>query len=445
MSIPHVGQYTWTRLPSPTQHTRHARSRPRNLSLLACLAASLSIAVILISFSICKYLRSRGRGSGIIHRNLAAEGGDGIDEEVLSIIEGCLDLEADMGVMQERAISSSTSDSSHRVTELVSMLSEAAAAKESVEGRLPVGGEVDSSEQWLEEQSDFEDEDNDMGCVPTPSKGAFVERSGFTGVAPALDPDSWMDTIPSISIQPQESENLLWVKHDNRDPNHALKSAISNRERPESLRDLLDPGDIRDHPYVRLPVLEEGVRPRRLRVSVLFAQQPRKSSPHVYLQALRSLFEKKTLNQRDVDILLNAVERLVVTSWLQSQKPPKQSRPRFLVEVLGDHFLALDAIVCAIELVGEHMQLSLWWEKFTASFNTNLSLPAPWSSGSTLVKFHRQLARRLIAALDIYKQGRRPPPGEVVALKKLLFCHPPSRLHFRDPKWDPWRHDGECS
>ncbi|CDJ59635.1 hypothetical protein, conserved [Eimeria maxima] len=389
-------------------------------------------------------LRSREWLSGVTNRRLS-QGGEGIDEDELSVIEGCLDLEADMGVLKDRATSGSTNDSSDRVTELVSMLSEAAAAKESVEERLPVGGEVDSSGQWLEGRTGFEYEDSDMRFLPTSSKQAFVENGEFTDVTPALDPDSWMDTIPSINIPPADQgiKEVIWVGGDEQKSGQAAASPLSSRESPFGLRDLLGP-DIKNHPYVRLPVVEEGVVPRRLRIAVLFARKQIRPSPHFCLLTLKNIYAQKTLDQKRADILVNAVERLISITWIQSQRTPRRTAPRYIVEALGNRFVAIDAIVCAIELVGEHMELPLWWGKFTASFKTNFPLRPPGSRGGELPQLHRNLAKRLVAAMDIYKQGRRPPLGEVYALKKLLFGPELGRHSFKERKWDPWRRDGEC-
>ncbi|CDJ28816.1 LOW QUALITY PROTEIN: uncharacterized protein EMH_0002240 [Eimeria mitis] len=48
--------------------------------------------------------RNRSQVSGVTRRELA-EGGEGIDEDELAIIEGCLELEEEMGLMEERASS----------------------------------------------------------------------------------------------------------------------------------------------------------------------------------------------------------------------------------------------------------------------------------------------------------------------------------------------------
>ncbi|CDI88052.1 hypothetical protein EPH_0072770 [Eimeria praecox] len=153
MSIPYADQATWNRLAYPTHHNRPARSRLPNLSLHIFLATTISVVAVLISLSICNSLRGKGQGSGLTRRKLA-EGDARIDADELSIVEGCLELEEEMGILQQRAVSSSQGDSSSRVTELVSMLSEAAAAKGSMQEGLYVDNQL--HQQFLEGHSGFQ-------------------------------------------------------------------------------------------------------------------------------------------------------------------------------------------------------------------------------------------------------------------------------------------------
>ncbi|CDI82600.1 hypothetical protein EPH_0055020 [Eimeria praecox] len=443
LSTPYAGQGTWNRLAYPSQHSRPSRLRLQNLSFRIFLATTISVVAILVSLSICKALRSRHQGSGAAKRRLA-EGGEGMDEDVLSIVEGCLELEEEMGVLRERAVSISEGDSSSRVAQLVSMLS--AAAKESVmQGGL--GADLQVHEQNLEGQSSFESRGGRQASVPAPSLPASVGRRESSDVIPALDPDSWMDEIPSINFYPEEQESDMPAGDAGELPSteEASASHASNSECPGDLSDLVRCMDIRYHPYVHLPVLEEGVVPRDVQVSTLVAKRPMLVKPHAHLLTLRALFAKKTLNQQDADLLVNAVELLVATYWLRTKTTRKHATPILIVEALGRNLMVLDSIVCAIQLLGEHMQAHLWWDKFATNFDINFPLPAPGSRGKELTHFHINLARRLYAAINIYKRGVRPPLLEVIALKTLLFCSPLGQHRLKHPKWDPWRKDGGCS
>ncbi|CDJ59453.1 hypothetical protein EMWEY_00022230 [Eimeria maxima] len=377
-----------------------------------------------------------------------SDGGEGIDEHDRSIIETCLDLESDMGLLEQRVTSSSTTDASARLTELVSMLSGAAAATGSVEGRLlPGEGEAHSREQLLEDQSGSEHEGGGPVGLHTSSMQALEERGEFiSGVLPSLDPDSWMDAIPSIQSQPEDEEirESSWIPGDEGEAELASTSLLSKDGHTEDPGNQYVPGDIRTHPYVRLPVLEKRVFPRYIRVSNLFVRRSWRFSPNSCLLTLRHLFAKETLNQKDADMVMNAVERLVTICWLRSSRPPRRLNPLCVVELLGYYFMAFDAIVCAIELFKDSMLLYRWWDKFTARFHLDLPATPPWVSFTPLAAYNRELILRLIRALKIYRTGKRPPLAEVVALKRLLFCSPHGRHRLKGPKWDPWRKDGMC-
>ncbi|CDI87900.1 hypothetical protein, conserved [Eimeria praecox] len=445
LSIPYVGQDTLIRFAHPTLHSRPSRPRLQSLSLRIFLATTISVVAALVSLSICRALRSRDQGPGVARRRLA-EGGEGMDEDEVSIVEGCLELEEEMGFLRERAVSISEGDSSSRVAQLVSMLS--AAAKESVmQGGL--GADLQVHEQNLEGQSSFESRGGRQASVPAPSLPASVGRRESSDVIPALDPDSWMDGIPSISLEPEEQESDMLVG-DTRDPpntEQASASHASNSELPMGLKDIVRSADIRQHPYVHLPVLEEDVIPRDVHVIMPFGdeRQTRVGRPYTRLLTLRALFAKKTLNQKNADLLVHTLKELVSSYLLRKKTRRKREIPVMAVEELGIHLIVFDYVVSAIQLLGEHMQAHLWWDKFTASLDINFPLPAPGSRGKELTHFHIDLARRLRAAINIYKRGVRPPLLEVIALKTLLFCSPLGRHRLKRPKWDPWRKDGGCS
>ncbi|CDJ54066.1 hypothetical protein EBH_0075890 [Eimeria brunetti] len=440
VTTPYAVQDTGNRFAYPTQNSSPSRARPQRLSLPVFLATSISVAAILLSLLICKTLFTRRQFSGVTRRRLSEADKD-IDEDERSIVEGCLDLEEELGVIEGRAISSSEADSLNRVTALVSMLSEAAAAKESMQEPRPVDGQLHLTQQLLEKSSVFEPQNIALLGLNSPLQPS-VEFPGPAGGAPALDPDSWIDLIPSISDQPegQEAAESFQVSDDDSEAGQASGSPASKRRRLRGLSHLLD--DVQSHPYVRLPVLEKGVVPKSIQISRLFSQRRRGSSFYFYLLGMRDLLARKTLTQHGADLLVQFVEDLVRVSYRRAQRSNRHPFPIRVVEYLGEYFIAFDAIVCAIELLGECMQLPLWWEQFTAGFNIDYSLPFLPTGGNRKSRFLTDLARRLAAALKIYKTGRRPPLREVISLKKLLFCHPLGQHQFKHDKWDPWRHDG---
>ncbi|CDJ28815.1 uncharacterized protein EMH_0002230 [Eimeria mitis] len=444
-SIPYAGQETWSRLAQPTQRNRHSRPRLHKLLRGIFLATAASVVIILASLSICRTLSGRYKFSGVTHRELA-EGGEGIDEEQHAIIEGCLELEEEMGLMEHRAASASEGDWSSRVAELVSMLSGAAAAQQTMQEHVQTEQQLQLGKQFLEGRSDLETEDVELGSVETPAFHASVQPGGPGGLMPGLEPDSWLEAVPSITRSP-EAQGVAGPSPVTDGASNAGQASASPAPRQGDgggLKYLLNVGGIQKHPYVRLPVLQEGVVPRPIRVSVLFDKSFRRPSYHSYLLALRRLFAKDTLDQEDVNVIVPAVEKLVNTSWFQSRSGPRGPSPVNIAETYGCYFMVFDAVVCASQLLGEHMQRHLWWDKFIASFNTNFPLPVSGRRECELTKFHVDLAKRLAAALDIYKQGIRPALSEVYALKKLLFCYPLGHHRLKSSIWEPWQKDGNC-
>ncbi|CDJ46863.1 hypothetical protein, conserved [Eimeria brunetti] len=386
-------------------------------------------------------LLGRHHFSGLTPRRLS-EGGEAVDDDEHSILEGCLALEEELGVMEQRALSSSGGYSPSQITDIVSMLSETAAGKESTQEHLPTEGHLQFAQQLLEPRAVFQPTYGEMVPPHTSSLQTSVKSPEPAGVVPALDPDSWLDSIPSISVQEGFGSSLVTEDHSGTE----LESGppASKKQRIEDPGDAL--GSNINHPYVRLPVLQPGVVPRNVNVSILFSRPPMRLSLHVHLRTFRALFAKKALNQHDANVLVGAVERVVTTSWLQSKSGPRHYLPLFIVEALGYYFLALDAIVCAKHVLGDRMQLHLWWRKFINSFYTDYPLhPSKGKSPKKVPEFHKNLARRLVAAIEIYKRGERPPLSEIIELKTLLFCSPFGRHRLKDPMWDPWREDAQWS
>ncbi|CDI85518.1 hypothetical protein, conserved [Eimeria praecox] len=262
----------------------------------------------------------------------------------------------------------------------------------------------------------------------------------------AFDEDAWLEQIPDIvSGQGGGGEAPLgpYVISDSPEGSVSTSSAdISPPSDADAMQD--DDFDINTHPFVRLPVLEDGVVIRHMEVKDLFKPFRGKVQPYFYLSTLRALFAKSVLDQDDVNKLVNAVEGLIGAAWHQAQRRFRKTRPLYAAEALGKNFLALDAIICAIQLLGDTMSVSTWWDEFISAFNCDPSIYLPPLVRQISVS-NRRLIRRLLNVLEIYKKGERPSAEEVYEIKKKLFCSEDAPLHFKDFKWTPWRKDGNCS
>ncbi|CDI85521.1 hypothetical protein, conserved [Eimeria praecox] len=446
--------YTALHSQNPPGYSNHRGGLPREAlrrrSVHASLAAALSVVTVLFLLSICKAQKKREHMKGVTPRRLS-EGAEDPDMDERAIVEGCLELEAEMGVQLPPFPVSYLADPSTRIMELVSMLLDAAASHGSDPGGSVAGGGISTSESLSIEgslhssyqpyrgQSEWEEAHGEPWPVHFVSP---TEPQGASGMSPALDPSTWLEAIPSIDaeIQEQGLTEPHCVDRDNLgDAQQSTPPASVERHdgRPESEHDCTDLGA---HPYVRFPVLDPGVVPRHVNVSVVFASQRPNVSPFPYLHRIRKLYAQKTLNQSNADELVCLIENLVSIVWSQAQMEQRDFRPFTIASTYGMYFLTLDSLVCAMEILGDSMEVPQWWDKFVGVINTKMHFYSVQGPAG----FSRRITKRLGPALEIYKEGKRPPSMEVIALKKLLFCSRDRPNIFRKPEWIPWQNDAEC-
>ncbi|CDJ32516.1 uncharacterized protein EMH_0045120 [Eimeria mitis] len=159
-------------------------------------------------------------------------------------------------------------------------------------------------------------------------------------------------------------------------------------------------------------------------------------------EAVKADDKQSVLSQEEVNSLVMELEKLIGMSWRQAELSKPKRRPVYAAETLGRHLLAFDAIVCGIQLLGDKMQLPLWWNQYVAAFDHSPSHLLPYGSPKP-EGIYRMMIRRLLGALEIYKRGKRPPLPEVIALKTMLFAHKDAPGRLKDHKWDPWREDAK--
>ncbi|CDI87880.1 hypothetical protein, conserved [Eimeria praecox] len=195
------------------------------------------------------------------------------------------------------------------------------------------------------------------------------------------------------------------------------------------------------HPYVRLPVLQEGVVPPHIQLSASNFAAGNGSSVHETLLAIRCLLMKEALGQIDAAFLVGYVQELAIASAARARGAKRMSRPVHGVANIGQQFLVLDAIVSALHILGISPPSCTWWEAFASCFDTNYRYDEPGARTQYSGRVNIDLANRLLAAMSIYKTGTRPDLEEVVDLKRILFFSSYSPSGFRTPRWDPWRSD----
>ncbi|CDJ61716.1 hypothetical protein EMWEY_00011830 [Eimeria maxima] len=377
------------------------------------------------------------------------------DEYERSIIEGCLELEAELGFLHQREIQQPDADKTTQIQRLVEALRTAASEHEAMQ-RIPPPWDWDPSSHAFPGQTPKRKEHTMHGFqsavrLEDDGRRATVQpSSSFPGHVlldsiHALDPEAWLDGVPQIINDPEEQGEVQLVPSTADEPEDGESSASIAAMRPtvEAGGAQDETLAIRTHPYVRFPVLANDVSIRHIDIEAIFEAHRRELRPYVFLRNLRRLFALRVLDQAGVDLLVSSTEGLIGAVWYLAQKRHPKRQPVYAAEVFGNYLLAFDALMCVIELLGDYMELPLWWEEFVAAFNHDPSSLLP-PVGMRAGGLYRRLIARIVNALNVYKTGRRPALSEVIALKKMLFCPPSAPGDFKDHKWDPWREDAEC-
>ncbi|CDI83385.1 hypothetical protein EAH_00037270 [Eimeria acervulina] len=429
-----------------------SRPQPQNPPLLLTLAAIISIATFLTVVTLCLAWHKGKHVSGITRRRLS-EQGDNVDEEQ-SILEACVDMEVEMGFMGQGATSQWPTGPTHGVEGIASMLEAAANEFEELQWAFPPWAgaadphsTLDLVQEYIEQQqmgfqSAFQTFDNDAASGLTAQPSAPLPfHDPLDEAGASLDPQAWLGEIPPITSGPDYQQNTelapsVTAEPDDEGPSTSILTQLLLRGPNHG------PPDIREHPHVRVPVLEEGVVPRSFDATNLFQSKRKKTQTYPYLLYLRQLYTQTTLNQEDVDTLVTALEGLAGAAWWQAKKTPRINRPVVAAEAFGNYMLVFDAIVSASQILGDAMNLSLWWEQFISGFIEFPPFP-PVSQRSGGI--YRKLATLLADAMTVYKKGCRPPLEDVIKLKTMIFRLPDAPGDFKGRRWDPWREDAAGS
>ncbi|CDI85524.1 hypothetical protein, conserved [Eimeria praecox] len=434
----------------------HAKARRRRHSRLLSLTSAIPLIAILMFWSVCSAAHSRERLTGAVRRRLSDQDGE-IDDVEQSVLEGCLALEEHLGILPPGEHATPYDNRSRRVAELAFMFYEAAATHELMHGAHSASGEASSSTtfpcqfqgQPLESHptgQGFLEQGHGVGAsahadsLPTPPEGNNgVEKT------PALDPDGWLDIIPDISAlyehQAQQQVPRDAGSNDLRAGTPST-SACAVRRAAENGEDTPEDAATRDHPFVRLPVLANGVVPRHFDVSVVTYRGQRAARPLTrVLLSLRHLFRQPCLDQGGANRLVIALEELVYAALVGVRTRALVAPPD--LPMLGKYFLTFDFIVAGAQVLGPSMHLDIWWNLFAEHFDLTVALPPLHKHSRHCSTVQKILADRLLAALRIYKEGRRPPLKDVIELKRLLLCSPYTHRRFKQSLWDPWREDEE--
>ncbi|CDI87768.1 hypothetical protein EPH_0055430 [Eimeria praecox] len=198
-------------------------------------------------------------------------------------------------------------------------------------------------------------------------------------------------------------------------------------------------GELRLHPFVRLPMVNpEDVR-RSFRVQFALSFQYGKASPMETYMTMRSLFAKASLTAQDVETLMLQAEILANYATDKLGRPHSRCTANYLVMKLASLLMVFDHLVCAIELLGEKMNTGSWWPEFVSKFRTDYLFPE--AARTKKMEMLNKMVNRLSSALAIYKTGKRPPLKDVVELKRAILAHHYKGRQLSHPLWRLWLQD----
>ncbi|CDJ37907.1 hypothetical protein, conserved [Eimeria tenella] len=438
-SLPHLS-LAHGPLRSTTGHPQRRFQDRRRNSLPRFLAATALILSILVIGVICKAAREvPQRQPGSTPRRLASGWLPDESAELCQIAEHCLELETDMGIAQPSAQATAGTESASMIESLVAMLQEAAEAHE--QQRTEETKCVEKPEGVMHSSSE-----GAANPAPTSLGPHLPQLDGDSSARPALIPAP--PAISSAGGNTSERSYIIYHLHGGLgvvSPISAIQveGACSHSALQQFRISSPKTHPCAGHPFVRLPSVEFGVKPRHLVPQRLFLHHRSNLSTLPYMKTLRQLLTRNSLDQAGTETFMDALERLIDIVWTQAQGRSQQRRPAVAVSVLGKDFLAMDFIISAIQLFGEAMELSSWWERFVGGFRTNYYFHGGGSVRPRVRNYNTQLANRLLSAIRIYKQGLRPSLEEVIALKRMLFCSPSAPKPFTEYSYDAWRHDEE--
>ncbi|KAL8440888.1 hypothetical protein Emag_007645 [Eimeria magna] len=426
--------------------------------------AALRFAV-LITFAfmlgtLCNKGPSEARIERRTSRRLADSRKESIsDEELDGILEACVDYDEEVGrlpnIIEQQNINSL--EASTQKALLVALMEGIASSMQSPTDPLtsssPQGQPSRSSsvagaflEPPIPHFQPFSAEKYvDVSTVSTATRTAPFEELQEDEILPALKPDAWLEYIPPIGDE-ENGETGTKAAHlrNQKIPDDLGQSSTL----PDSMAQLAPTGAVEDigwnvhlHPFVRLPkvppaALEEGLK------SQAFRGRPVRWNASIdMLRTLHDLFLKQELNAQDVELLAYTQDRLVRLTMLREPNQLLSTQLSSKLRQIGRSFLTIEAVVCACHLLGIDTVKVDWWASFSETIRTDYDLPEPAQSAELRAIENHRLAKRLVSALKLLKKGIRPPPRQLIALKRMLLCSKYSLSYFKESRWSPWRLD----
>ena len=197
--------------------------------------------------------------------------------------------------------------------------------------------------------------------------------------------------------------------------------------------------DVGTHPFFRLPSVGSDASVRDIVLKAWPGARRRTLCESASLLQISKVLKKPFLDSVDLEVLMEALEKLVEFSIFRAQESIDTFKPKEVAAKLGFELLMLDAMFAASEVIGAKARRADWWQNvidklpvFMGPTESALSRPAAQQNIS--------LIRFLDHALQFYQLGLRPPASLLVPLKQVLLCTsavPP----FTKGPWAKFRND----
>ncbi|KAL8425878.1 hypothetical protein Efla_007751 [Eimeria flavescens] len=282
---------------------------------------------------------------------------------------------------------------------------------------------------------------------PVSADGSVIEV--LSGASPSYSPQMTAHQLSELLLQPQS------LSQTSRSPEESFNSDASNEAGASSgefggSSDTGQPGTsaagvaaFREHAFYRTPTVLPQYRDLKL-----FNPEATRSFGLAFTQPLRRLLDLRkklsqdTLSPAQLSELADRSTELLAYLYHYEDYPAMDRRNHLAVRTLGMRYLILDAIVCALQVLGVPIE-GPWWNAITRRIPDEAAKlsgfrPYPRQRAQT---FHHELLRKLVAALQTLKTGNRLSRDETIALKRMLFCSEFSPANFKRPRWNPWRQD----
>ncbi|KAL8448493.1 hypothetical protein Emed_003673 [Eimeria media] len=195
------------------------------------------------------------------------------------------------------------------------------------------------------------------------------------------------------------------------------------------------------HPFVRLPRLEPGVKPRRFMPSAMKSPGWASRQNSHLLTTMRDMFRKPMLSQTEAENMVFYSERLAAHAFYFMQDKVEEVSPFEASGRLGRKFMFLYYLLRASQVLGQAWPSRPWWRELMDNIPHQYHFV--WEHDRRASRFIVRLANDLSDAMGMIKNGVLPPPNVIIRLKRRLFCKHNSPSPFRGTTWDPWREDDE--